>query len=97
MAQRTLEQKIDNLARMTQQGFLDVQKRFEDVDEQFAEIRESFATKAEFKEIRHDLHETEERLLDAIQGNEVKKRDFDALADDVEDLDRRVGVLEKKR
>ena len=75
MLKKTIDQKIDELARMTQRGLED--------------IRKDMATKQE-------LRETEEHLLDAIRGIEVKKRDFDALADIVQDLAHRLSLLEKR-
>ncbi len=53
-----------------------------------------------FQDLRHEiqigLRETERRLIDAINGIEVRKPEFDALKNDIEDLSGRVGFLEKK-
>lgn len=98
MPRKTIDQKIDALARMTERGFEDVRKEMATR----ADLKE-VATKTEFQELRREmatkteLRETEEHLLDAIRGIEVRRRDFDALAGVVEDLDRRLSALEKKR
>jgi hypothetical protein len=85
MAKETIEQQIEELAHLTQRGFLDVQKGMATMD---ARLRQELATK-------RDLRETEERLLDAVRGTEVKRRDLEALADQVEQLTGRVAALEK--
>ena len=85
------EMTLEKLAQMTQRGFLSVDKRIDGIEERMATKSdlEKFATKS-------DLRETEERLLDAIRGIEVKKRDFEALQSEVGELSRRVGAPEKK-
>jgi hypothetical protein len=71
---------IDRLARMTQVELTAVRK---DMAAEFATVRHDMA--AEFADVRRematkrDLAESEERLLDAIRGIEVRKNDFDAL------------------
>ncbi len=51
----------------------------------------------EFHAVHRDLHETEERLLNAIRGIGVRRQDFDALQANVDELARRLSALEKKR
>ncbi len=76
---------LDELAQMTQRGFLGVDERFANIEKQL----KNFATKK-------DLQETEEHLLDAIKGIEVKRHDFDALKSEVGDLSQRIVGIEKK-
>lgn len=78
---------IDKLARMTQAEFATVR---EEMAAGFAAVHREMATK-------RDLAESEERLLDAIRGIEVRKNDFDALKHEVERLGRRVSYLEKRK
>jgi len=90
MQAKTVDQKIEKLARAVNKGFEDVTREFAEFRAEFRqevkELRKEMATKAD----KAELKLTEERLLDAIRNTEVKKRDFDALAD-------RVEVLEKAR
>lgn len=87
---------IDKLARMTAQGFEAVDKKFgaieEKIDEEIGALRgelKNFATKS-------DLAQTEERLLTAINGIEIKRPEFEILKNDVKDLSHRVSASEKK-
>jgi hypothetical protein len=47
--------------------------------------------------LRRELHESEGRLLNAIRGIEVRRQDFDTLQAQVEDIGRRLKVVEKRR
>jgi polyhydroxyalkanoate synthesis regulator phasin len=80
---------VEKLAKMTQREFTNVH---EEMAVGFATVRREISTKAD----KTDLLETEERLLHAIKGIEVRKADFDGLADEVKDLARRVHQLEKR-
>ena len=87
---------LENLARMTQRGFTGVDRKIDGfrrgVDIKFGDLRremDKFATKAE-------LRETEEHLLDAIRGIEVRRHEFEELQTYVEILGRRIVALEKK-
>lgn len=101
MPKKTIDQKIDALARMTQRGFFAVDKkfsgRFDGLHGQIDWLRRDAATKEDLKILRGEIRDTSEHLLDAIRGIEVKKRDFEALVDVVEELRDRVAVLEKRR
>ena len=88
----------DELARMVQRGFdaaatkddlRDLATK-DDLHQVETRLRQEMATK-------HELRETEEHLLDAVRGIEVKRRDFEALEGQVEELSRRVATLEKTR
>lgn len=83
MPKKTIEQRIDELAQMTQRGFVEI-------NNQLTAMRRNTVTK-------HELRDTEEHLLDAISGIEVRRRDFEALTGVVEDLVERIAVLEKRR
>ncbi len=99
---KTIDQQIDALARMTQRGFIETNKQFgqtieklrrevrDDLHETESRLRQELVTKRE-------LRETEEHLLDAIRGIEVRRQDFETLEGEVKDLSRRVTTLEKKR
>jgi hypothetical protein len=100
MPQKTIDQKIEKLARMVEKGFEGVHGEIkslhgeiEGVRGEVKGLREEF--KGEIRSVRKDFRETEERLLFAIENTEVKKRDFDALAGEVKEVEKRVGVLEK--
>lgn len=98
---KTIDQKIDELARMTERGFGEVHNEVSSIRKEMAtkaDLRE-MATKADLRELatKVELRETEEHLLDAMRGIEVKRRDFEALTDVVESLVHRVSLLEKKR
>jgi polyhydroxyalkanoate synthesis regulator phasin len=75
---------VSELARMTNVAFIDLEVRMQ----------------TGFQKIRRDthieFHETERRLLDAINGIGVRKPEFEALRDDIESLSDRVNSLEKK-
>jgi polyhydroxyalkanoate synthesis regulator phasin len=75
----------DELARITQRGF-------EAVDEPFDAVRRSIMR----LESKDDLRESEERLLFAIKGIDIRRPGFEALVDDVKELARRVNALENK-
>lgn len=47
-------------------------------------------------ESKDDLRESEERLLFAIKGIDIRRPGFEALVDDVKELARRVNALENK-
>jgi len=47
------------------------------------------------KNLTGKMAESEDRLLSAIRGIEVRREDFDSLKEDVHDLARRVARLEK--
>jgi len=85
------EMTVGELARMTNVAFVDLEVRFQEMHHEmqagFQEIRRDF---------RVELRETEMRLLDAINGVEVRRPEFDALKNDVEDLSGRVEFLERK-
>ena len=86
----------DQLARMTQRGFSTIESKLasfrEETKSEFVAVRREMAQMA----TKSELRETEEHLLDAIRGIEVRKRDCDALQAEVEILSRRVNALEKK-
>lgn len=82
---------VTELARMTNITFTNFEARMQIG---FQEVR---------REIQSDLRgvegrpfETERRLIDAINGIEIRRPEFDAPKNDVEDLSGRVGFLEKK-
>ena len=82
---------VVELARMTNTAFTEFEIRFQ------ASIKEMrYEMQSGFREIRIDFRETEKRLLNAINGTEVRRPEFDMLKCDVEDLSGRVGILEKK-
>lgn len=97
MKQKKLKENMTvvELARMTTIAFTDFEIR---VRAGFQEMRHEM--QAGFQEIRRDfqidLRETESRLIDAINGIEVRRPEFDALKGDVEDLSGRVEFLEKE-
>lgn len=72
---------LEDVARMTQEGF-------EAVGAELHQVR---------KEVAGQIRESEERLLQAISGVEVRRPEFEALQHDVEDLSGRVGALEENR
>ena len=85
------DMSVMDLARITNRSFGDLEIRFDAIDEQFRDIRvemRGFSTK-------RDLQETEDRLLAAINGVEIKRLEFDALKNDVADLSGRVATIEK--
>lgn len=88
MPAKTTDQKIEKLARTVEKGF-------EGTHGEIKGLREEL--KLEIKSVKKELSETEERLLFAIENTEVKKRDFEALTEDVREIEKRVGVLEKSR
>lgn len=88
----TKDMTIEQLARMSQKEFAAIGEKIDEVRE---ELREEMKTG--FAQTTSDLSETEGRLLNAIAGVEVKRREFDSLKGDVAELDARVGSLEKKR
>jgi len=78
---------VTELARVTNMAFNKVETRFQEMNHEM---------EAGFQKIHIDLSETERRLVDAINNVEVRRPEFDALKEDVEDLSGRVGILEKK-
>ena len=86
MAKRTFSGQIEQLARMTQKGFLHMEKQFnETISEKTSELGTEL--KKDISTVKIDLRETEERLLNAINSTEVKKHDFDALEERVTTLE----------
>ena len=75
---------IAELARMTNIAFTDLETRMQ---AGFIGVR---------RDIQGEIHGVERRLIDAINGIEVRKPEFDALKNDIENLSGRVGFLEKK-
>lgn len=101
MPAKTIDQKIEKLARITEKGFEEVHKEIRSIRKEMAtkDDLKAFATKEDLKTLaaKKELRETEERLLFAIEHTEVKKQDFDAIADDVREVEKRVETLEKTR
>jgi hypothetical protein len=92
------EMTIAELARTTNTAFNKVEIRFQEMRHEmqagFQEVRRDF--RIDLREVERHILETEEHLLDAINGVEVRRPEFDALKGDVEDLSGRVGILEGK-
>ena len=82
----------DQLAAMVQAEFVAARNEITDLRQE---------TWAHFTALRHDLGrdiaESEERILAAVKGIEVKKNDFDALKHEVDELRDRVAHLEKRK
>jgi len=78
------EMTVAELARMTNIAFTDLETRMQ---VGFIGVR---------RDIQGEIHGVERRLIDAINGIEVRKPEFEALKNDIEDLSGRVGFLEKK-
>jgi hypothetical protein len=97
MPRRKREITLEELARLTQEGFKAVDSRFAAVDASFEAVDAKLARLESKMATKSDLRESEERLLQAISGNEVRRPDFEALQHDVEDLSGRVKSLEKGR
>lgn len=76
--------------------------KLEDVAELVEQVNEEVLnTQAMVHDVKvslsKNLDESEERLLDAIRGMEVRKEDFEALETEVRELGARVSALERKR
>ena len=111
MPKKTLEQQIEKLARTTERQIEKfaqaTQKEFLSINKRFNKLENEMVTKKDFEQFgvevdlrfatKNDLQITEQRLLYAINNTEVKKRDFESLKDDVDELDSRVATLEKHR
>ena len=82
---------LDELAKMTQRGLTEVR---DDLAEDLMTLREE--TARGIGAVRQDILESEQRLLMAVKGIEVRKEDFVVLRDEVHELTRRVSALEKR-
>ena len=87
----------DELAWMTQRGFADadekVEKKFVAVHYEMSKL----ATKEDVHGLKSDIQESEGRLLNAINGIDVKRTELEDLREDVRELTARMSSLEKKR
>jgi polyhydroxyalkanoate synthesis regulator phasin len=85
MEDKHIEGKIDDLARMTAEGFSEVRDEFKAVRQEFrhdlTELREEMATKADLAHLRGDI----DIMLDKHIG--VFRKDFDELAARVKRLE----------
>lgn len=87
MAKPQKKVTIEKLAQMSQKEFTAIGEKIDGVrDELRGEMKTGFA------QARADLQETEERLLNAITGVEVKRPEFDSLKGDVGRLEKKVGI-----
>ncbi len=81
--------QLESLARMTEREFGAVRSEIGSVRGEIKEIRETMATKS-------DLHESEQRLLEAIRNIDIKRQEFEALEREVKDLNERLIIVEKR-
>lgn len=89
MPKKKKEITLEEIARLTQDGFEAVDGKLDAAEARLAHLENRMATK-------NDIGESEERLLHAIQGIEIRRPEFETLQDDVEDLGKRVDFLEKR-
>lgn len=80
--------KIEDVGELVSQLHEKIDENHEEVRGWIRELRTDFSS---------NLEQSEQRLLSAIRGIEVRKQDFEALQQDVRDLGERVGELERKR
>ena len=80
---------LDDLAVMVQQGFAEskeaMDKRFAEVDEEFAKVHEQFT----------QVHQELRSIRKELEGV-VYRPEFEALQDQVRDMQRALSLLKKK-
>ena len=103
---------IEDLAGMTQRGFIEVGKQFEQVDAQFVEVRQEVAevkrevaeVKQEVAEVKREVREMKENFSELftkldkfISLYEKQEQELLSLATQMHRLEERVARLEIKR
>jgi polyhydroxyalkanoate synthesis regulator phasin len=80
--------KLEDVAELVSELHGKIDENHEEVGGWIRDLRADFTSK---------LDESEQRLLGAIRGIEVRKQDVEGLQAEVRDLGERVTALEKKR
>ena len=114
MAQKNKKSKmtLDKLGQITQQGFLEVDKRFSEVNERFSGIDERFSevdkkikgVGLELGEVKQDVREVKENFSELftkldkfIALYEKQEQELLILGAQLRRLEERIAVLEKTR